>query len=298
MTYTDIRKTNWIEWFPKSFHPFFYLMRLDRPIGTWLLLFPSLWAISLSGVWDTTTAYMALLFSIGALIMRGAGCVINDLWDKDLDQKVERTKSRPLASGAITTRQAMAFLAVLLIMGFVILLQMNVLTIGLGVLSLLFVIVYPFMKRITWWPQAFLGLTFNFGALMGWSAMTGTIELPAILLYVGGFFWTLGYDTIYAYQDVEDDALIGVKSTARLFGGNSKIWIAIFYTVSAVCLMSAVYTVIGARSLLCLPAFVVFYHQVQTLNIESKSQCLRHFKSNRIFGFLFLVGCVWSVHIW
>ena len=217
--------------------------------------------------------------------MRGAGCVINDLWDRDLDKQVERTQSRPIASGQVSVKQTLVFLAGLLALGLLILLQMNTLTIVLGVLSLGLVIAYPLMKRITWWPQAFLGLTFNFGALMGWSAVTSTIELPAILLYIGGFFWTLGYDTIYAHQDTEDDALVGVKSTARLFGDDSKKWIWAFYTICTSCFTIAILLVVNSWIvLICLPACLVLKYQLTIVKTEKPDTCLRAFKLNREFG--------------
>lgn len=295
MTYTDIRKTNWIEWFPEKIHPFFYIMRLDRPIGTWLLLLPALWAIILAGGMTTQTCVLGILFAIGAVIMRGAGCVVNDLWDRDLDKKVERTASRPLASGVMSVPQALIFLIFLLLCGLIILLQMNGLTIILGIVSLLLVGFYPLMKRITWWPQAFLGLTFNLGALMGWSAVVGEVSMPAVLLYVGGFFWTMGYDTIYAHQDTKDDELIGIKSTARLFGKYSQRWVASFYIVSSVCLMSAVFMMVGWRGGLCLPAFIVLYMQIKTFDDNNQKGCLINFKRNRDFGLLFLLGCLFAV---
>jgi 4-hydroxybenzoate polyprenyltransferase len=186
--------------------PYALLMRLDRPIGWWLLLLPGWWAIALAGGgvqglsgWDWT---MLVLFFFGAIIMRGAGCIVNDLWDRDLDAKVERTKARPLASGEVQIWQACAFLAVLLFLGLLILLATDsAVAFWLGLLSLSFIVAYPYMKRITWWPQAFLGLTFNFGVPMGWAAATGFLSWPALFLYAGAFFWTLGYDTIYAHQD-------------------------------------------------------------------------------------------------
>ncbi|MBL4590254.1 MAG: 4-hydroxybenzoate octaprenyltransferase, partial [Alphaproteobacteria bacterium] len=277
--------------------PFLYLMRLDRPIGTWLLLLPALWSIVLAGGAMLQHLNLIILFSIGALVMRGAGCVINDLWDRNLDKQVERTQSRPLASGAVSVKQTLVFLAILLGIGLLILLQMNSLTIILGVISLGFVITYPLMKRITWWPQAFLGLTFNFGALMGWSAVTGVIELPAVLLYIGGFFWTLGYDTIYAHQDTEDDALIGIKSTARLFGKHSQKWIVGFYSICTVLFLGAITQVEPAfiTILISLPAFAVLMYQVVSFKAQDQTQCLKGFKLNREFGVLFLIAILVAV---
>ena len=278
-------------------------MRLDRPIGTWLLLLPALWSIMLAiGMTSQTltqtfiqtlaqTLTLIVLFSLGAVVMRGAGCVINDLWDQDLDSQVERTKTRPLASGVISRKQAFVFLAMLLSIRFCILIQLPALTIGLGFVSLGFVVLYPLMKRITWWPQAFLGLTFNFGALMGGSAVTGTLTLSSILLYIGGIFWTLGYDTIYACQDKEDDALVGIKSTARLFGTNTKRWIAGFYVMTTLCFLGAVFVVYPDwRVALCLPAFLIFVFQIKAFEIDDPQNCLKQFKQHRNFGLTYLVG--------
>jgi 4-hydroxybenzoate polyprenyltransferase len=280
--HTDIVNHGWVEKIPDIFRPYAYLMRLDRPIGTWLLLLPACWAIALSG--GGWTIY--LLFAIGAFVMRGAGCVINDLWDRDLDGRVGRTAKRPLPSGDISGRQAFVFLAVLLGIGLLVLVQFNGFTIGLGFLSLLFVITYPLMKRITWWPQAFLGLTFNFGVLMGWSAVTGTIESQATYLYISGFFWTLGYDTIYALQDKDDDALIGVRSTARLFVEKWKIHASIpcglFYAVSIIFMGLAIPNI-----LIVIPALHLFW-QLITLKQDDPLNSLKRFKSNRDYGFIVL----------
>ncbi|MCB1651190.1 MAG: 4-hydroxybenzoate octaprenyltransferase [Alphaproteobacteria bacterium] len=242
--HSDIKQnTVWQTLLPEALHPYILLARLDRPIGIWLLLLPGLWSIALaSPALTKQTLWIAALFTLGAIVMRAAGCVINDLWDKNLDAQVERTRQRPLAAGTLTPRQAIIFLGILLFTGLLILLQMNILTIALGILSLPLIIVYPLMKRITWWPQAFLGLTFNFGSLMGWSAITGHIELPAILLYIGGIFWTLGYDTIYAHQDKEDDALAGIKSTALKFGPRSKLYVSLFYAAAFSCFIAALLT--------------------------------------------------------
>ena len=298
--FTDIRKWKVIESLPSKIRPYAYLMRLDRPIGTYLLLFPALWSISLSYL--TTESSLSglgfitliILFSVGALIMRSAGCIINDIWDRNLDQKVERTRERPLASGVISLKQAVGFLIILLSLGALILLQLNSLTIVLGFVSLVFVIAYPAMKRITWWPQAFLGLTFNFGALMGWTAVTGELSLVPVLLYSGGFFWTLGYDTIYAHQDIEDDVMAGVKSTARIFQEKSKIWVAGFYALCTLLLLSAVILATGKiySALIAMPAFSILLYQLFSWNLESKPSSLAMFKANALFGGLFLLSCL------
>jgi 4-hydroxybenzoate polyprenyltransferase len=288
---TDIQTTGLIfQSTPRAWHPYIKLARLDRPIGTWLLLLPCLWSLTLSAgsLSSINWAYIAL-FSLGAVLMRSAGCTINDLWDRKLDAAVERTKARPLPSGEITLRQALVFLSVLLSVSFIILLQFNLFTIGLGVFSLALVATYPLMKRITWWPQLFLGFTFNWGALMGWSAMTGGITLTALLVYTGGIFWTLAYDTIYAHQDKEDDALIGIKSTARLFGKNSRLFVSVFFAAALVFFGMAAWMESNLLPLLIfLPAGHALW-QIWTWKIDNPENCLKIFKSNRFFGLLILL---------
>ena len=210
---SDIRTDHWtFRLSPARARPYLRLIRIDRPIGTWLLLFPCWWSLSLAAASEGRLPdwRLALLFAAGAFIMRGAGCTFNDLADRDIDAKVARTAGRPIPSGQVSPRQAGLFLALQLLAGLLILLQLNGFTIWLGLASLALVFSYPFMKRITYWPQAWLGLTFNWGALMGWAAVTGGLGPAALLLYAAGIAWTLGYDTIYAHQDKEDDALIGV----------------------------------------------------------------------------------------
>lgn len=285
---------------PAGLRPYVLLARLDRPIGVWLLLLPALWAIVMAagGVHQMNAQDwgIVLLFVVGAVVMRAAGCVVNDLWDRKLDQKVERTRVRPLASGAVSVRGAVVFLGVLLLAGFIILLQMNLVTIALGILSLPLIAAYPLMKRFTWWPQAFLGLTFNFGALMGWAALTGIVELPALLLYVSGILWTLGYDTVYAHQDMEDDMMAGIKSTALKFGQNSRKWVAVFYAGSWFFLASAA---IAAPSLdyaphFLLPAAAHLFLQVRKWDVNDQKSALRTFKSNLVYGVLVLLGLALS----
>jgi 4-hydroxybenzoate polyprenyltransferase len=281
---------------PDRVQPYAYLARLDRPIGTWLLLLPSLWGIVLAAGGLTSLnagdIEVIALFCIGAIVMRAAGCTINDLWDRDIDAAVARTKTRPLAAGTLTRLQGLVFLAILLALGLTILLQMNTVTILLGVLAMLFVAVYPYMKRVTWWPQAFLGLTFNFGALMGWAAIQGALDLPALLLYAGGFFWTLSYDTIYAHQDKQDDALIGIKSAALRLGERTKPALAVFMAVSWLLLLGA-----GMMAdkgwlfvLVMLAPAAHFVWQWGTLDIDDPATCLRLFKANRYFGGLVLIA--------
>ncbi|XP_076909632.1 4-hydroxybenzoate polyprenyltransferase, mitochondrial-like [Bidens hawaiensis] len=225
------RSPSWIHlYLPESVRPYAHLARLDKPIGTWLLAWPCMWSITLAASPGHLPDFkMMALFGCGAFLLRGAGCTINDLLDRDIDTKVERTKSRPIASGALTPFQGISFLVIQLLLCFAILLQLNNYSIVLGASSLLLVFTYPLMKRITFWPQAFLGLTFNWGALLGWSAIRGSLD-PAIVLplYLSGVCWTLVYDTIYAHQDKEDDKIVGVKSTALRFGDSTKIWVSGF----------------------------------------------------------------------
>ncbi len=296
MSFTDIQTKNWISHLPEVIRPFAYLARLDRPIGIWLLLLPGWWAIMLAsgGLAGMTVRSWGIfvLFGVGAVVMRAAGCVMNDLWDRKLDMKVERTSARPLASGAVLPRAAFGFLALLLLAGLLILLQMNGLTIILGAASLPLIAIYPLMKRITWWPQAFLGLTFNFGALMGWSAVTGALAWPAALLYLSGIFWTLGYDTIYAHQDREDDALAGIKSTALKFGAHSRRWVIGFYVLALVFLGAAFHMTNNAvyYTHFLMPAAVHMLWQVKAWQPESPQSSLDIFKSNTIYGVLVLAA--------
>jgi 4-hydroxybenzoate polyprenyltransferase len=292
--FTDIRRGDWIDRLaPPPLQPYLRLARIDRPIGTWLLLFPCWWGLALaSRGWPDPKLLLA--FAVGALVMRGAGCTFNDIVDRDFDARVERTRHRPLPSGAVSLRGALLFLALQLLAGLVILLSFNPFTIWLGVASLALVFTYPFMKRVTWWPQAFLGLTFNWGALMGWSAATGSLELPALLLYAGAVAWTVGYDTIYAHQDKEDDALIGVRSTARLFAESSRRWIALFYGLAFVGFGAA-----GATAGLSWPYWLAsaataaqLGWQLRGVRIDDPADCLMRFRSNRWIGWILFAGIV------
>ena len=280
------RQLTWIDRIPDRLRPYAVLARWDRPIGTWLLLWPCWWAVALAPGWPDLR--LLVPFAIGAVALRGAGCVINDLADRDLDARVERTRNRPLASGRLSTRQALAFLGVQLLVGLLVLLSFNSFTILLGFASMPLVIAYPFMKRITWWPQAFLGLTFNWGALVGWSAVTGDLAAPALVLYVAGFLWTLGYDTIYAHQDKVDDALIGVKSSARWLGAATPRWLWIFYA-GALVLIGVAGRLVGMGPGFYLLLIVAGAHlawQVRTLDLDDPRSCLSRFRSNRQFGWL------------
>ncbi|HNQ91565.1 MAG TPA: 4-hydroxybenzoate octaprenyltransferase [Alphaproteobacteria bacterium] len=288
--HTDINAKGWIAHLPEHLRPYALLMRLDRPIGTWLLLLPAWWSIlaATHGLTDfsASTASTLILFGTGALVMRGAGCVVNDLWDRDFDARVERTKNRPLASKQISMRQAVFFLGSLLGIGLAILLSFNTTTIILGFVSLIPVIIYPLAKRVTWYPQAVLGLTFNFGALMGAAAILNDIPPFAWALYAAGFFWTLGYDTIYARQDIADDALIGVKSTARKFGNKVKTYVAVFYSLTialifvAGILANVTAVFYGVMSL----GLLHLLWQVRTWDKDDPQSSLQKFRSNRDFA--------------
>ncbi len=294
MAFTDIR-FDLLSKLPPQARPYALLMRLDRPIGWWLLLLPGWWAIMLAtGGINGLSAhdfYLLILFFVGAIIMRGAGCIVNDLWDRDLDAKVERTRMRPLASGAVKPWQAIFFLCLLMSLGLLILLQTPVLTRWLGIFSLILIVAYPYMKRITWWPQAFLGVTFNFGVLMGWSAVTGTMGFAPVLMYIGAFFWTLGYDTIYAHQDKDDDQMVGIKSTALLFGERSKKWVGAFYAAAWVLIGLSAY--IGGAGMLSMGLFLLaglhLLLQILIWKPDSPASSLRWFKSNRDCGLLFFL---------
>ncbi len=286
--FTDIAAHGWVARLPASWRGYALLARLDRPIGAWLLFLPGLWSILLArAAWRPTLLLLAL-FALGAVLMRGAGCVVNDMWDRDLDRLVSRTASRPLASGALRMRQAAAFLASLLAASLLILLQLDRLARALGVASLLLVALYPLAKRVTWWPQAMLGVVFGWAAPMGFAAASGRLDAGALALYAAAFCWILGYDTVYAHQDREDDALVGVRSTARLFGERTRPFLAACYTA-----MLALLVVAGASAGLRWPFFVALLapawllaRQVARLDIGDPARCLALFQSNRDVGLL------------
>ncbi len=292
--FTDIPADGWVDrWMPAAVRPYLRLARLDRPTGTWLLLFPCWWSAALAAPgWQNL--WFFVLFAVGSVVMRGAGCTVNDILDRKFDAMVERTRSRPIPSGQVSVRQALAFLGLQLLLGLLVLVQFNPATIGWGALSLVLVFTYPLMKRITWWPQAFLGLTFNWGALVGWTAVRGQLDAPALALYAAGIVWTLGYDTIYAHQDKEDDARIGVKSTALRLGEQSKIWIYAFYTLTFGGLLAAgmLADLNGWFRLLMGAACLQLAWQVATWNPDDQNDCLAKFKSNRLFGWLVLAAIV------
>ncbi|MEQ9490287.1 MAG: 4-hydroxybenzoate octaprenyltransferase [Alphaproteobacteria bacterium] len=304
---SDIRPMSWMqELLPKPLKPYGLLARLDRPIGTWLLLLPCWWGLTLA--WadffaDGSGPHPALpfppllfllLFAAGALVMRGAGCTWNDITDRDFDGRVARTALRPIPAGDVSLRQAYIFLILQLLTGLLVLVQFNPTTIVIGASALALVAAYPFMKRITYWPQAWLGLTFNWGVLVGWASLHASLHPQALVLYVAGIFWTLGYDTIYAHQDKEDDALIGVKSTALRFGDASRLWIGGFYTMTLVLI-----GISGFMANLGIGFWVGFaaaaghlIWQVKTVDFDKAENCMRRFKSNRDFGFIVVAALI------
>jgi 4-hydroxybenzoate polyprenyltransferase len=287
---------NWVDTrAPQWSRPYLRLSRLDRPIGSWLLLMPCWWSAALAAGVAHSTGRLPLvvaLFFVGAFVMRGAGCTWNDITDRDLDARVERTRSRPIPAGQVSVPQALVFLAVQALIGLAVLLQFNRFAVMTGIASLVIVAVYPFMKRITWWPQIVLGLAFSWGALMGFAVTLGRIDAAPLALYAGSIAWVIGYDTIYAHQDAEDDALIGIKSTARLFGARTHRALVIFYGL-AVVLFGAAFALAGAgpAAFIGLAAFAAhLVWQVRRLEIGDPALCLRIFKSNRDAGLLLCAG--------
>ncbi len=292
----DAPKDNWVDrYMPPAFRPYARLMRLDRPIGWWLLLLPCWWGLTLAQIaagGGTPNLWYGLLFFLGAVIMRGAGCTLNDIADRDFDAQVARTRSRPIPSGQVSVKGALIFLVLQSLAGLLILLQFNWTTVIAGAASLVIVAVYPFMKRFTYWPQVFLGLAFNWGALVGWSAVHGGLAWSAFSLYLGGIAWTLAYDTIYAHQDKEDDVLIGVKSTALKFGAASIYWIAGFF-ILAIAFIEASLWLAQAHLLAHMGVAAAALHaawQISRLEINNPLSCHRLFLSNRDFGLLVLLG--------
>lgn len=278
---------------PLSIRPYALLARFDRPIGWWLLFWPCVWGVTLAGGLATHwTVILSML--VGAIVMRGAGCVYNDIVDRDLDRKVERTRLRPIASGAVSLRAAWIWLVSLSLMGLIVLLQLRWEAQCVAVASLAPVAAYPFMKRITWWPQAWLGIVFSWGALVGWVAVKGEASGAMALLYCGSIAWVIGYDTIYALQDREDDALVGVRSSALRMGGQVKPGIALFYGIALACWAGA-FWIIRPQILVflaLLPAAIHFGWQVLTLRMADADDALAKFRSNRFAGLLIALGCM------
>lgn len=284
--HTDIRTTGWVARLPQGWRPYALLMRLDRPIGSWLLFLPGLWAFALVAPDWRQGLWLTALFGLGAVLMRGAGCVVNDLWDRDLDRQVERTAGRPLASGALRARHALVFLALVLAAALLILLQLNRAAQWLGVASLIPVVLYPLAKRVTDWPQAVLGVIFSWAAPMGYAAVTGGLDLAALALWAAGFFWILGYDTIYAHQDREDDALVGIRSSALRLGDKTRPFLILCYGLTMGLLVLAGWLAGLAPWYLlglALPG-AMLARQVMQLDIADPALCLRLFKANRDVG--------------
>jgi 4-hydroxybenzoate polyprenyltransferase len=283
---------NWVDSLaPPWLRPYLRLARLDRPIGSWLLLLPCWWSSALAAVAAHAQGPKGLhliLFFVGAFAMRGAGCTWNDIVDRDLDASVERTRSRPIPSGQVSVGQAGLFLVLQALIGLFVLIEFNDFTIALGIASLAIVAIYPFMKRITYWPQIVLGLAFSWGALMGWAATFGRLGVPAFLLYAGSISWVIGYDTIYAHQDREDDALIGIKSTALLFGARTKPMLALFYGLAVILIGAAGITahagIVFALGLVAFAAHLGW--QIARLDIADPDNCLAVFKSDRDAGLI------------
>ena len=286
----DSERRGFIGALPPRLRPYGSLMRLDRPIGTWLLYWPFAWSVALAGVdgrWDL----FAWLF-LGAFAMRSAGCVYNDIVDRDLDRSVERTRLRPLASGRVSLRSTWVLIGLLGAIGLVVLLQLNRVAAAIALISIAPVAAYPFMKRITWWPQAWLGLVFSWGALVGWPAVTGSFDWPALILWLGSIAWVVGYDTLYAIQDIEDDALVGVKSSARKLGDKAPVGVAIFYSIALLLWGTAIWSVRpDALALLALgPAGLHLANQVLHADPADGEGALRLFRLNRTTGFLVFLG--------
>jgi 4-hydroxybenzoate polyprenyltransferase len=291
---------NWVDSLaPSWLRPYLRLARLDRPIGSWLLLVPCWWSLGLAGIQagHVVSIWHVVLFFIGAFAMRGAGCTWNDIVDRDLDAMVERTRSRPIPSGQVSVQAAAGFLVAQALIGLLVLLQFNGFTIATGIASLAIVAIYPFMKRITYWPQIVLGLAFSWGALMGWPATFARLDWPALVLYAGSIAWVIGYDTIYAHQDREDYALIGIGSTAILFGENTRPLVAVFYTL-AVALMAVAGWGAGAGLVFSIGLFAFAAQlswQISRFRIGDPDLCLRLFKSNRDAGLILFAAMVLDV---
>ena len=292
----DAAPANWVDsWAPDPVKPYLKLARFDRPIGAWLLLFPCWWSQALAELslgrqypnpWDLA------LFLVGAFVMRGAGCTWNDIVDRDYDGRVERTRLRPIPSGQVSVKQALAFAGALCLVGFLVLIQFNWFAVWVGLASLGLVASYPFFKRFTWWPQVMLGLTFKWGALVGWAAVTGALGLAALVLYAASILWTIGYDTIYAHQDKEDDAMLGLRSTALRLGDATRLALTAFYA-GAIGLWALAAWLAGAGAVFYAALVVVgvqLIWQVATLDTGDSANCLVRFRSNRWVGWLIFLG--------
>jgi 4-hydroxybenzoate polyprenyltransferase len=287
--HSDIRLHGWWQHLPEALHPYIYLARLDRPIGWWLLLLPAWWAIPLGASTPPQMAYMMVLFLIGAVVMRGAGCVVNDLWDRRIDQRVERTRMRPLAAGTVTVFQALVFIALLCAVGLVILIQLPLMAVMVGVASLGLIVIYPLAKRVTWWPQFVLGLTFSWGVPLGWAAVGNGWPNPAIwLVYAGSVAWVFGYDTIYAVQDMADDRLAGIKSSALGFGRHLKSGIRAAYCLAIVLIAAGIHSFQGTGIWMVGITLMAIHllRQVRQFDVKHPAGAHALFKSNRNAGLI------------
>lgn len=286
---TDIRTDGWVNTMPEVLIPYLKLGRFDRPVGVWLTLLPAYWSMTLAaGGFHLTHAPLYILFLFGAILIRSAGCVINDLWDRELDKSVARTAVRPLASGALSVGQALIFLAGLLTAALLILLQLPIKAILVGCFAIVPIILYPLMKRITYWPQLFLGVTFNLSVLIGWFAIRPDFSATPLLLYSAAVLWTIGFDTIYAHQDMEDDLKIGIKSTAIRFGAHSKRYVCLFYTAMLALLMLAFLPL----WYLILPGAVYISWLLSRWQPEDFQSCLSTFKANAVFGLILWLSLI------
>ncbi len=296
----DAPRKNWVNRFaPQKLRPWLWLMRADRPIGVWLLLWPCWWSVALASraIDVFPDPVLLILFAIGAFAMRSAGCIYNDILDRDIDAKVARTQARPLASGQISVKSAMVLIVALCLVGLAVLIQFNLFAICLGFASVGIVLIYPLMKRVTFWPQAFLGLAFSWGALMGWAAIFGSVALAPVILYGSAVAWTIGYDTIYAHQDKEDDEVIGLKSTALKFGAHTPRWLSLFYGITWAGLAFAGWSV-GAGWLFFAGMLLAGAHliwQIVTLDIDDSQNCLDRFRSNHGFGAIVFFALVLDI---
>ena len=275
----------------EKFQIIIQLIRLDKPIGFLLLFWPCLWGLTLGYYFNNeTTLYLKyiILFFLGSVLMRSAGCIFNDIVDRDLDRKVERTKERPIASGKILVLEAYIYIVFLCLISFLILLQFNLLTIILGMSSMILVFIYPFMKRITYWPQLFLGLTFNWGIIMGWTSITNNMSIEPIILYLSAIFWTLGYDTIYGLQDIHDDEIIGVKSTSIKFKNNVKVFVGTCYSLCVLLILILGLLMEIDKYILLLSIFFILslIYQVKFFKINDSKSCLFSFRMNNLTGLL------------
>ena len=288
----DSERTGLIGALPEPLRPYASLMRIDRPIGTWLLYWPCAWSVALAGVQGQWLLFLWLL--LGAFAMRSAGCVYNDIVDRQLDMQVERTRLRPLASGRVSLRSAWGLAIGLSLIGLIVLMQLPRVAQGVALLSIFPVAAYPFMKRITWWPQAWLGLVFSWGALVGWPAVTGQFGIPALLLWIGSIFWVIGYDTLYAIQDIEDDELVGVKSSARALGGMARVGIGSCYALAVAGWAAAIWQVRPdwVALLALLPPAIHLAAQVVRADPKDGAGALALFRSNRFTGLLLFMGFV------